>query len=99
MAAPAVPNTSRRRKPGKASALPPLSGQQEGERTSLNGQWGVDRAFAVSSVVGFEIVTPPPQSRLDSLAQTPEGNGNSLTAVSKQTGRRSARGAPIIESG
>lgn len=94
----AVPDTSRRRKAGKASAVPPLRGQEEGERTSLNGQWWIDRTPAVPSVVGFEIVTPPPQSRLDSLAQTAEGTGNRLPAMSKQTGR-STREAPIIESG
>lgn len=99
--APAVPITSRRKKAGKASAMPPLPAQEEGERPSLDREGEIARAPAAPSVVGFEIVTPPPLNGLDSLAQTAEGNGDKpqgrerLTAVCKQTGRR-ARGTPII---
>ncbi|XP_041918787.1 Fanconi anemia group J protein isoform X2 [Alosa sapidissima] len=76
VAVPAVPKTSRRRMAGKASAVPPLQGQEEGEMASLKGRGHLERARAGPPIVGFEIVTPPQQSRLASLVQTAEGEGN-----------------------
>ena len=85
MVAPTVAKTSRRRKPGKASAVSPLHGQGEGERASLEVQGQLERVPAGPSILDFEIVTPPQQNRLPSLANR-QKEEDRCTAESAHTG-------------